>query len=626
MQKSSNFLLFCALIILGSFVVDAQSEYQVDAATVGLWHFDEGAGNIAVDETGMNNGTFSEAGKFGNALLFGLNNTVQIPHHASLNLYNYNFTLEAWIYYLGTFGSGVIDGILRKDNAYSLDLTDNGFGSTGNLVTALAVGCGGLCISNVPAPIGRWVHVAVTSADNVGLKFYVNGSLEQAMGGALPAISSSNLVFGGIENNQTTQYLSFNGMIDEIRISDVARNPSEFCLLNSCSDDSNTIGLWHFDEGVGSITNDSSLNGNNGTLIGATWVNPPAWVGVTPIIQGSTNALDLSGSKISMNDNPSLDLGSSLTLEAWIFFEPEGAMGKFPIVAKWDHRFGVNERSYVLYAENNQTGSSLNLKLNIAGVCNECLVKSNISIATGDWVHVAGTYDNSEMKLYINGNEVGNSFVSGTVTNSNAPLEIGSAVFDNSFSFFKGKIDEVRVSNIAREPPGFNISVNPVLQSCAPGNVNMGISALTSVLFVNDQGGSGNHVSTVSMNQPINISIESPPSTANIGGSYFIVYADLGEPSFSSIAPTPPLGNFCFNTPLTGGFPLTVFNTLGFYGELGVPVVTLPYVTRTPFSYYIPQGISFPVNVTLQGLVIDYAAQNGIFPISRTNAVILEVV
>ncbi|MBV6421602.1 MAG: hypothetical protein DAHOPDDO_02877 [Ignavibacteriaceae bacterium] len=50
------------------------------------------------------------------------------------------------------------------------------------------------------------------------------------------------------------------------------------------------IGYWNFDEGVGTITADQTINGNNGTISGATWV-----------ISGITNVEESNSSPNSYN-------------------------------------------------------------------------------------------------------------------------------------------------------------------------------------------------------------------------------------------------------------------------------------------------------------------------------------
>lgn len=61
----------------------------------------------------------------------------------------------------------------------------------------------------------------------------------------------------------------FQGEIDEVRISDTVRYTEEFSPPTvPFIPDNNTIALWHFDEGTGTVTRDASGNGNDGQLIG----------------------------------------------------------------------------------------------------------------------------------------------------------------------------------------------------------------------------------------------------------------------------------------------------------------------------------------------------------------------
>ena len=71
----------------------------------------------------------------------------------------------------------------------------------------------------------------------------------------------------------------FNGIIDEVRLSNVARYTDTFSPDCVWSTDANTVALWHLNEGRGKMATDSSGNGRNGTLQGAP---VPMWAdGVT---------------------------------------------------------------------------------------------------------------------------------------------------------------------------------------------------------------------------------------------------------------------------------------------------------------------------------------------------------
>ena len=67
--------------------------------------------------------------------------------------------------------------------------------------------------------------------------------------------------------------------------------------------------------------------------------------------------------------------------------------------------------------------------------------------ATNAWSHLAVTYDGSNLSLYVNGNRISRKKVSGTITRSSSPLQIGGdSVYGQNFA---GTIDEVRIYNIA---------------------------------------------------------------------------------------------------------------------------------------------------------------------------------
>jgi hypothetical protein len=81
-------------------------------------------------------------------------------------------------------------------------------------------------------------------------------------------------------------YSFFDGTIDQVRVSNVIRYTSNFAPPTApFSPDTNTLGLWHFDEGAGQIASDASASanygtlGNNGSVDNAdpTWVDGYPW-------------------------------------------------------------------------------------------------------------------------------------------------------------------------------------------------------------------------------------------------------------------------------------------------------------------------------------------------------------
>ena len=73
------------------------------------------------------------------------------------------------------------------------------------------------------------------------------------------------------------------------------------------------------------------------------------------------------------------------------------------------------------------------------------------TIAANTWQHVALVYNDTTLKLFINGVEVGSTVIPAaySLPNSSAPSFIGGNGYGD---FFNGNIDEVRVWNIAKTP------------------------------------------------------------------------------------------------------------------------------------------------------------------------------
>ncbi len=118
---------------------------------------------------------------------------------------------------------------------------------------------------------GRWHHVAVTRAATGEMSIFIDGQIDSQGVGPTGDISyrdgrSSSypnsdpyLVIGAEKHDAGPEYPSFNGWIDEMRLSSSIRYTTDFSPPESpFTTDSDTVGLYHFDEGFGNALNDSS--------------------------------------------------------------------------------------------------------------------------------------------------------------------------------------------------------------------------------------------------------------------------------------------------------------------------------------------------------------------------------
>lgn len=112
-----------------------------------------------------------------------------------------------------------------------------------------------------------WYHFAFI-ADGVTVYLYLNG-VKRASRDASPNYNN-DLKIGESDEGEY-----FEGKVDEVRIYSRALSANEVQehYQWTFSDESDLVGLWHFNEDSGEIAGDSSGQGNDGIIYGATWVD-----------------------------------------------------------------------------------------------------------------------------------------------------------------------------------------------------------------------------------------------------------------------------------------------------------------------------------------------------------------
>ena len=118
---------------------------------------------------------------------------------------------------------------------------------------------------------GAWHHVAVTRRRSDGqISIFVDGTLQAWVDGPDGDISYRNdrtttyandrfLVIGAEKHDLGPAYPGFSGWIDEVRISNTLRYTANFTRPTAMfASDSNTLALYHFNEGTGNMVKDVS--------------------------------------------------------------------------------------------------------------------------------------------------------------------------------------------------------------------------------------------------------------------------------------------------------------------------------------------------------------------------------
>ncbi len=160
------------------------------------------------------------------------------------------------------------------------------------------------------------------------------------------------------------------------------------------------------------------------------------------VAQNNALYFDGANNRIGITDAPSLNPSSALTLEAWINAEEwANDIWAGSIISK---EAGNPDEGYSLRCGAN---GRVGFNMSIDGTWNECNSPEILGLNT--WYHVAGVYDGSTMKLYLNGGLISTTNVSGTHSVSDGLLNIGENPTWNN-RYFTGIMDEFRIWEVAR--------------------------------------------------------------------------------------------------------------------------------------------------------------------------------
>jgi PKD repeat protein len=188
------------------------------------------------------------------------------------------------------------------------------------------------------------------------------------------------------------------------------------------------VAAYNFDTGRGTTVPDLSGNAHHGRISGATWTPAGKY--------GQALAFDGVDDWVTIAATPLLDLSPGATLMAWVY--PTATSGVRDILLKE----GSGVDIYNLYARNWRGRPESNVYVNSAN-----RVAEGARLPTRAWTHVAGTYNGSVLRLYLNGVEVARRSVTGSLASSRGPVRIGGNRLWGEY--FQGRIDEVRIYNRA---------------------------------------------------------------------------------------------------------------------------------------------------------------------------------
>ena len=249
-----------------------------------LYHFDEGVGNFARDLSG--NGHHAKIrlpqwrsidaeearaeslGQPGKRFALNFNNDSRYVINQTLQYdVSHRVTVEAWLKPRKSTSTNRVWGILDENEEASFFLLNskgrwvekNWNDKTKNLAAVVTS----------PAPISwnKWTHLAVELGPEK-LKLFVDGELvAESLQSKFTPFKMARLRIGSLSDQKD----AFQGEIEQFRITEGTRYETAFEPAQSFGSDQRVMCLYHFDEGTGDFTKDTSGNGHHGKILAAQW-------------------------------------------------------------------------------------------------------------------------------------------------------------------------------------------------------------------------------------------------------------------------------------------------------------------------------------------------------------------
>jgi hypothetical protein len=361
-------------------------------------------------------------------LIAGSGDRLRIPQHSAFSAFqSVGFTFSFWCRGQQTstpdysrilnLDNGVFITVYNTDPSELRFWIDTSTGKSTEIVTS------GLNIFDT-----KWHHIVMKYVASTGVfSAFVDGQFvgEETKTGNLDITTTTgDLCLGN--DSAASPSNPYWGYFDEFRIYDSALTDAEILALYLLPlgtpvaptaplmpSDENLVGYW----GLDNTAIDNSGNGNDGTINGT----------VTYAAGISGGAADFSATGDIAVDFTSGGLPTTvISISCWIKLNSHKNWNTY---ARHDQWTGAG--SWLLYS-----GATGKPTFGVGGT--NC---GHLEIETGQWYHIVGVYDGSQIRIYVNGD------VTSTPASKTGSLD-GDTTFKisrNTTSYCDGLIDEVRV-------------------------------------------------------------------------------------------------------------------------------------------------------------------------------------
>ncbi len=325
------------------------------------------------------------------------------------------------------------------------------------------VGSGGAVTNNGTVASDAGGLLVVQGATN-----YSAGTLS---GGAWQAVGDSTLELPGASVTTNAANVLLDGA-NAILASDAGTTNALANLAANAA--AGTLSLRDgalFSTGAATFSNAGTVNVGAGSTFAVPGYDQ---TGGTTALQGGTVgallppertdlAFDGSQTSVSAPSAPSVNPTAQMTIEAWV--NPSSTSSPLQgIAGTWDDLTGGN-RTYLLWMQ----FGHLAFYVSHSGAEFPNVV-STTELQPGHWYHVAGTFDGTNLRLYVNGTLEATTNSPGPINTNGHPFLIGRTDAGGSGGqYFDGQIADVRLWGVARSQADIRSAMNSKLTGTEAG-------------------------------------------------------------------------------------------------------------------------------------------------------------
>ncbi|MBO9681164.1 MAG: LamG domain-containing protein [Flavisolibacter sp.] len=412
----------------------------------------------------------------------GTDDYISLPTSVAVSQSN-TFTIEAWVYWNGTNNGCIYSETVLGNNNPMFSIIPRSSDGGGIELTFRDNSATGLTLQPATAKVtaNTWVHVAVVRTSATNMKIYIDGVLKDDASFTAPASWTPTKVNTGVRW-RASQSDFFAGKIDELRIWNTARTETQIKAnmfnRNLANNATGLVAYYRMNEGSGTTATNSCTNT---PAIDGTLTNGPTWA-ASPI-QFAGNALHFDHADDRVIAALATTATSNVTMELWVNHEG-GTSTEHLLVS--NGVMGTN--GYAMYIN---TQRKLCIQYNAVGVWN-----TNYVLTSNTWTHLALVIGTTGFTVYANGVNVYSNTATPITPTGSFILGFNTIVGGHAFD---GKMDEVRVWNVARTQTEIqntmNNEINPLTSGLTlyytfnQGSAGGSNSGLTTVI---DQTGNNN--------------------------------------------------------------------------------------------------------------------------------------